>query len=146
MIVPDLDLLIYAYNEGSQFHHGASVWWADLVNGTEPVSMPWQVSNGFIRQMSNSSVINPPRTPPEATRVVAQWFGNDHIVALESGPRYLEILERILAATDATRRLVADEGFDSSQRYSKMFTWWCHDTHRRYVEICPGGEEHRFAD
>ena len=108
MIVPDLDLLVFAHNEGSQFHHGASAWWENLVNGTEPIGMPWQVSNGFIRLMSNPGVMNPPRTPPEATRVVAQWFGNDHIVALNPGPRYLEILEQFLEKTGATTKLVTD--------------------------------------
>ena len=108
MIVPDLDLLIYAYNEGSEFHQGASAWWEELVNGTEPVGIPWQVSDGFIRQISNPSVTNRPQTPAEAAKVVAQWFSNDHVIALSPGPRYLEILEQILTATGATTRLVSD--------------------------------------
>ena len=94
MIVPDLDLLIFAYNDTSELHQEASAWWAGLVNGTEPVGMPWQVSNGVIRQMANPSVVEMPWTPAQATRAVAQWFGNDHIVALDPGPRYLEILEQ----------------------------------------------------
>ena len=28
MIVPDLDLLIFAYNDASPFHNGARRWWA----------------------------------------------------------------------------------------------------------------------
>ena len=108
MIVPDLDLLIFAYNDTSPFHDVARSWWADLVNGAEPVGMPWQVSDGFIRQMATPSVVENTWTPPEATKMVAQWFGNDHIVALGPGPRYLEILEQILAATGAGRRLVPD--------------------------------------
>ena len=108
MIVPDLDLLIFAYNEGSEFHQGASAWWAGLVNGTDPVGLPWHVSDGFIRQMSNPRVMNRPGTPAEAAQVVAGWLGNEHIIALNPGPRYLKILERILAATEATTRLVPD--------------------------------------
>ena len=108
MIVPDLDLLIFAHNDSSPLHQEASVWWADLVNGAEPVGMPWQVSNGFVRQMATPRVVQTLWTPAQATRVVAEWFGNDHIAALNPGPRYLEILEQILAATGATRRLVPD--------------------------------------
>ena len=40
--------------------------------------------------------------------MVAEWFGNNHIVALNPSPRYLEILEQILTATGATTRLVSD--------------------------------------
>ena len=108
MIVPDLDLLIYAYNEGSKFHQEARTWWEELVNGTESVGIPWQVSNGFIRQMANPRILAEPWTPNQATQVVAQWFSHDHIIALDPGPRYLEILEQILADTGATTRLVPD--------------------------------------
>ena len=108
MIVPDLDLLIFAYNDGSEFHREAAEWWAELVNGTETVGIPWQVSNGFVRQMANPRVVERPWTPAQATRVVAGWFGSDAIVALNPGPRYLEILEEILATAEATSRLVAD--------------------------------------
>ena len=108
MIVPDLDLLIFAHNEGSEFHHDASAWWTALVNGAEPIGMPSQISNGFIRLMSNPRVMNPPLMPAEATRVVAEWLVNDHIVTLNPGLRYLEILERILIETGATTGLVPD--------------------------------------
>ena len=70
--------------------------------------MPWQVSNGFVRQMANPRVVERAWTPAQATRVVAEWFGSDHIVALDPGPRYLAILEQILVTTGATTRLVTD--------------------------------------
>ena len=108
MIVPDLDLLIYAYSERNAFHWAARTWWEELVNGVEPVGIPWQVSDGFIRQMANPRILAEPWTPATTTSVVAQWFGNDHVVALSPGPRYLEILEQILATTGATTRLVSD--------------------------------------
>ena len=108
MIVPDLNLLIYAYNEESEFHQQAIAWWTELVNGTEPVGMPWQVSDGFVRQMANPSILAEPWTPAEATREVARWFCNDHFIALNPGPLYLEILERFLSSTGTTTRLVPD--------------------------------------
>ena len=108
MIVPDLSLLIYAYNEGNEFHQGAQTWWHELLNGTETVGMPWQVSDGFIRQMANPSILAEPWTPAESTREVALWFSNDNFIALSLGPHYLEILERILTNAGATTRLVPD--------------------------------------
>lgn len=82
MIVPDLDLLIYAYNEGNELHRDARTWWEGLANGTEPVGMPWQVSDGFIRQMANPRILAEPWTPAAVTRVVAQWFGSGHVIPL----------------------------------------------------------------
>ena len=108
MIVPDLDLLIYAYNEESEFHQAAQTWWQELVAGTETIGIPWQVSDGFIRQASNASLMAVPWTPASAAREVRRWLDNDHIIPLAPGPRYPEILEQILAATGATRRMVTD--------------------------------------
>lgn len=108
MIIPDLDLLIFAHNDRADLHQETRTWWTELVNGAEPIGIPWQVSNGFVRQMANPRAVERPWSPVEATRAVAQWFGNAHIVVIDPGPRYLEILEQILAETGATTRLVTD--------------------------------------
>lgn len=67
MIVPDLDLLIYADSEGGEFHQGARTWWNESVSGTEAVGILWQASDGFIRQMVNPRKLAAPWTPAEAT-------------------------------------------------------------------------------
>ena len=71
MIVPDVDLLVYAHDENATRHDEARRWWGGLVNGAETVGMPWVVSTGFIRQMATPSVVENSWTPAEAARVVA---------------------------------------------------------------------------
>ena len=53
MIIPDLNLLVYAHNEGTPYHDPARRWWEGLVNGTERVGVPWVVSAGFVRLMTH---------------------------------------------------------------------------------------------
>ena len=53
MIVPDINLLVYAYNDGSTHHVAARRWWESLVNGTERVGVPWIVLTGFVRLMTH---------------------------------------------------------------------------------------------
>lgn len=108
MIVPDLDLLIFAHNERNPWHQKAKTWWEELADGTEPIVIPWQVSKGFIRQMANPNIIASAWEPSKAAREVAQWLSLEHITDIEPGPSYLNILEQILAATGATRKLVPD--------------------------------------
>ena len=43
MIVPDGNLLLYAFNSGSPHYDAARRWWEGLVNGTEQVGLPWAV-------------------------------------------------------------------------------------------------------
>ena len=40
MIVPDVNLLVYAYNDGAQWHAAARRWWEGLINGSERVGVP----------------------------------------------------------------------------------------------------------
>lgn len=60
MIVPDVNLLVYAYNSGATNHAEARRWWEDTVNGDRRVGLPWAVVNGFVRLMTNPKVVAPP--------------------------------------------------------------------------------------
>ena len=40
MIVPDVNLLIHAYNSESRVHAAARAWWEGLLNVTQPVGLP----------------------------------------------------------------------------------------------------------
>ena len=54
MIVPDVNLLIYAYTERAPEHETARRWLESLFNGTEEVGLPWLVTVGFIREYGQS--------------------------------------------------------------------------------------------
>ena len=54
MIVPDINLLVYAYSEEAPLHAAARHWWEGLVNGHERIGLPWIVVAGFVRLMTHS--------------------------------------------------------------------------------------------
>ena len=41
MILPDVNLLLHAYNSESPRHAAARAWWETLLNGTRPVALSW---------------------------------------------------------------------------------------------------------
>jgi uncharacterized protein len=49
VILPDVNLLIYAYNEDAPHHAAAKSWWEDLLTHGRPVRIPWAVVFGFVR-------------------------------------------------------------------------------------------------
>ncbi len=108
MIVPDINLLVYAYNRRAPHHTRAKAWWESLLNGSEPVGVPWATSCGFIRLMTHPAVLDPPLAPPEAIRHVRRWLGRPLVEILEPGPRHLEILERLLRAVGVAGDLTTD--------------------------------------
>lgn len=49
MIVPDVNLLIYAYDSMCAHHAAAARWWTERLNGDERVGLPRIVLFGFLR-------------------------------------------------------------------------------------------------
>ena len=102
MIVPDVNLLVYAYKEGAPEHEAARQWWETLLNGPEDIGIPWVVAVGFIRVMVNPRAMGIPILPSQSITTVREWFGYDHIRPLNPGTRHLQFLQQTLAATGDT--------------------------------------------
>ena len=108
MIVPDLNLLVYAYADGAPHHDSARRWWEGLVNGSERVGVPWAVSIGFVRLMTHPRVFTRPATPAQAVDYVLEWFRFPHVTPVNPGPGQLTHLRRNLAAAGVGANLVTD--------------------------------------
>ena len=108
MIVPDLNLLIYAHNEDAPHHEPARRWWEGLVNGTERVGVPWVVSIGFVRLMTNPRVLVHPVSTNEATGHMRAWFRFPHVTPVNPGADHLTRFARNLAAAGVGANLVTD--------------------------------------
>ena len=108
MIVPDLNLLVYAYNDGAPYHHAARRWWEGLVNGTERVGIPWLVASGFVRLMTHPRALASPIAPAHAVAHLRSWFRYPHVTPINPGPEHLTHLERALNAAGVGADLVTD--------------------------------------
>ena len=71
MIVPDINLLIYAYDAASPFHRKAAKWWEACLSETVTVGIPWLVILGFVRIATNARSFADPLTIEEAVTSVA---------------------------------------------------------------------------
>jgi toxin-antitoxin system PIN domain toxin len=108
VIIPDLNLLVYAHNEGATYHDSARRWWEGLVNGVERVGVPWVVSTGFMRLMTHPRVLVRPATPEQAVDYVREWFRFPHVTPINPGVEHLTHLRRSLAAAGVGANLVTD--------------------------------------
>ena len=98
MILPDVNLLVFAYNSDAPHHRQARAWWEALLNGSTPVGLPWAVTCGFLRLMTHPAALLTPLATTDASRLVRVWFERPSVEVLEPGPRHLEILTRLLAS------------------------------------------------
>lgn len=108
MIVPDVNLLVYAYNADALAHTGARSWWEGLLSSDEPVGLPWPVLVGFVRLMTHPAVLVQPMQTTLALRHVRSWLEVPNVELLEPGPRHLELFERALEQAGVGGNLVTD--------------------------------------
>ncbi len=108
MIVPDVNMLVYAYNETSPMHNVAKDWWYGLLEGSEDVGIPSAVSTGFVRLMANPKVIAPPVSPVVSIDRVRNWFERTHIFAIHPGADHFDVMRLMVEATGTSRNVVTD--------------------------------------
>lgn len=108
MIVPDANLLLYAYNREVPNHRKALKWWSGLVEGTEPIGLPCLVTVGFVRLATGPAAFEQPLPPATAMSVVEEWLEQPHIDVLTPGPAHMRIWGDLIRATSASGNLVND--------------------------------------
>src|SRR5215468_2718803 len=96
MIVPDVNLTVYAYNDAAPFHARARSWWEVLMSGKHVVGIPWVVTLGFVRLMSHRAVLKEPMPVSECVERVGEWFACEQVVPLDPGPRHWAIISDLL--------------------------------------------------
>ena len=97
MILPDVNLVVYAYNEDAPFHIAAKAWWERCLSGTEPVGLAWVVLLGFIRLMSHRRVLARPMTASEASEQCRLWLLQPNVRIALPGASHMDILGSLLA-------------------------------------------------
>ena len=108
MIVPDVNLLVYAHNRSAPAHERARHWWEELINRDRPVGLPWAVALGFIRLVTHPSVLVEPLMPLPAVALVREWIELQNVRVVEPGPRHLGIVEDLFRATGVAGSLTTD--------------------------------------
>lgn len=74
MIIPDANLLLYAYDQNSPFHHRAATWWSRCMEGPESIGLCPVVIFAFIRLGTSPRLFNAPLTIDEAAKHVDSWL------------------------------------------------------------------------
>ena len=108
MIVPDLNLLLYAYDSDSPFHAQAVAWWQDCLSGSEPVGLPPVVVFGFLRVATNARVFMHPMTPAESSTHVRSWLAQPVARILAPPDDHLEQVLQSLEKLGTAGNLVTD--------------------------------------
>lgn len=108
MILPDINLLVYAYNSNAPHHSQAKAWWEAALSENRNVGLPWVVLLGYVRLMTSRSVLVRPLAMGEAFDHVRSWLERPQAQILQPGPRHLDLLESFMRGSQVTGRLSTD--------------------------------------
>jgi toxin-antitoxin system PIN domain toxin len=108
LIIPDLNLLIYAYDSSSPWHSKASDWWVSHLSGSVPIGIPWVVALGFIRLWTNARVFSNPMPVEVATAHVESWLARRIVRTIHPGARHAELLFAFLRREGRGGNLTTD--------------------------------------
>lgn len=108
MILPDVNLLVYAHNEASRYHNQARSWWVELMQGSTPVGISWAVLTGFLRIVTHPGIQSAPLGIEEALSITDSWIDQPMVHWLEPGRRHYQILSSLLRSMGTGGNLITD--------------------------------------
>jgi hypothetical protein len=108
MIIPDINLLLYAYFSVFPLHEKARHWWEGIGERGESVGIVPPVLFGFVRIATNRRVFVQPMELQQATGIVEEWLAIPSIYVLRPGPRHVKVAFDLLRAAGTSRDLTTD--------------------------------------
>lgn len=96
MIVPDANLLIYAYDAMAAQHPAARFWLRKIFSEPELVGVPWQTISAFIRITTNSRLTGDRFPTATAIGIVQQWMNQKNVRLLSPSERHWSVFQRML--------------------------------------------------
>ena len=108
MILPDVNLLVYAVDERSPFHLRARRWWDGVLSSTEAVGLCYPSVLGFIRLTTNRRVFESPLGVDDALQFTTSWLEQPNASLLVPTTRHWPILSALLRSATSGANLTTD--------------------------------------
>lgn len=108
MIIPDVNLLIYACDVDAKEHAPAQQWWADLLTGPEEIGLAWIAILGFIRITTRRGLAARPLPLRIAIGLVRTWLSAPTVRILVPGSDHAKVLFDLLEHVGTAGDLTTD--------------------------------------
>ena len=108
MILPDVNLLIYAHNTDAAQHETARTWWEESLSGTETVSLAWVTLLGFVRMTTSRVIMGTPWRAEIAVEQVERWLAQPNVRIAEPGPQHAELFCGFIRTLGTAGNLTTD--------------------------------------
>jgi toxin-antitoxin system PIN domain toxin len=108
MVVPDVNVLLYAFREELPEYPRARGWLTDALEGDEPIGLPDVVTSAFIRIATHPRTYIPPTPINIALDFVEALLARANCFRIEPGPRHWGIFTGLCRSLQLRGVLIPD--------------------------------------
>lgn len=108
MILPDVNVLVYAHREDADRHEEYRDWLASILRGPAAYGLSDLVLSGFVRVVTHPKVFARPTPLATALEFVAAVRDRDNRVPVVPGPRHWQIFRELCEVAEVRGNLVPD--------------------------------------
>src|SRR3990172_9033203 len=108
VVLPDVNVLVYAHREETAHHGACREWLETVVNSDAAYAISDLVLSGFVRVVTHPKVFKRPSTFGDALAFAEQVRDQPNCVRVEPGRRHWDIFKRLCHETGVKGNLVPD--------------------------------------
>lgn len=108
MIIPDVNVLLYAAIDAFPQHEKARQWWEDTINSGELIGLTDPAIFGFLRISTNPRILKPPMSADQAAQLVESWLELPNVRWAQPGPSHHRRAFGYLRAAGTAGNLTTD--------------------------------------
>jgi uncharacterized protein len=111
VILPDVNVLVYAHRRDTGQHRLFQRWLEGVIDADEAYAMSDLVLSGFLRVVTHPRIFREPSSLDDALAFVEQLLGQPNCVLVQPGPRHWDIFVGLCGRASARGNLVPDAFF-----------------------------------
>jgi toxin-antitoxin system PIN domain toxin len=108
MILPDVNVLLYAFRSDSPNHRDYRAWLSGVVNGPAAYGISTQALASLVRVCTHARIFARPSRLEEARRFCETLMAQPHCQVIQPGPRHWSVFSGLCERSRALGNLVQD--------------------------------------
>lgn len=108
MIIPDVNILLYAFDQALPRHAAYAAWLDEVAVGPAEFGLSEHVAFGFLRIVTNPKVMQVPASIEQALSFVAELQARPNCRMLRPGPRHFTIFMDLCRELDLRGAVISD--------------------------------------
>ncbi|MFZ5570206.1 MAG: type II toxin-antitoxin system VapC family toxin [Thermodesulfobacteriota bacterium] len=111
MLLPDVNIWVYAHREDSPNHKKIKAFVTNMIGNDSAFGVSSLVMSGFLRVVTHPKIFDPPTPLELAVQFAEEITGHPEAVLVSPGNRHWEIFTTLCKRTEARGNLIPDAYF-----------------------------------